>query len=665
MMMSESRLAEKARVLYCMGRCPEAIHSLSNAYEKAPSQATLAKLLVEFLIDSEQPQAAIKVIQKATLSNERAIPAVLSGLCYLALGDMANAEKVAFGMLPHDPANALVLQARIALRASQLDQAEQLLRRALSCDPGCGRAWQGMGQIYRVRKEPGASLECFEKAFRIHPDSREITLAFHEMALTSARYQEIESAFREALISQPLQRRIRFLLIDILLRQELWEQAMHEVESAMVDFGVDGGILAAALNIRQRLGPPSAVTLQEARNRVSLCMIVKNEQCHLARCLHSARQFVDEMIVVDTGSSDSTREIAIAFGAQVFEMPWTGDFSKARNLSLSKASGNWILVLDADEVLSLKSYDDFKTLIRGSNNEAVAYSMQTRNYTHQMNPFGWQPNRGEFPEEEGSGWFPSNKVRLFRNDARIQFVNPVHELVEPSLARLNIPARSCIVPVHHFGKLADAKTHEKTKQYNDISRRKLKKNGRNLRVLKELAIQSANLGDHEGALRRWDELVRLQPQSAEAYLNMGSACWNLGRFEAAISHAQKALRIDPELKEAKFNLAIALLLTGRGGDAQTILEGLAREQPDYLAAQFLLCVAYACRQEAERAESIFEKLKALPIGEFIGEAFLDMAKRFRSASRSDCARRTLEAAFRFGCANPEMREVYESCRPAA
>ncbi|RPI67925.1 MAG: glycosyltransferase family 2 protein, partial [Geobacteraceae bacterium] len=93
---------------------------------------------------------------------------------------------------------------------------------------------------------------------------------------------------------------------------------------------------------------------------VSLCMIVKNEQSHLARCLRSVKPLVDEMIVVDTGSSDRTQDIAKIFGAKVFEFPWNNDFSKARNFSLSKAAGNWILVLDADETISVKDDEEFR-----------------------------------------------------------------------------------------------------------------------------------------------------------------------------------------------------------------------------------------------------------------------------------------------------------------
>lgn len=84
---------------------------------------------------------------------------------------------------------------------------------------------------------------------------------------------------------------------------------------------------------------------------ISLCMIVKNEEENLPKCLDSLKGIVDEMIVVDTGSTDKTREVAASYGAKVFEFEWTGDFSEARNFSFSKASCDYIYSADADEEL--------------------------------------------------------------------------------------------------------------------------------------------------------------------------------------------------------------------------------------------------------------------------------------------------------------------------
>ena len=84
---------------------------------------------------------------------------------------------------------------------------------------------------------------------------------------------------------------------------------------------------------------------------ISLCMIVRNEEKVLARCLESVRGCVDEIIIVDTGSSDGTKEIAARFTDEIYDFEWIDDFSAARNYSFEQATGDYLLWLDADDVL--------------------------------------------------------------------------------------------------------------------------------------------------------------------------------------------------------------------------------------------------------------------------------------------------------------------------
>ena len=87
---------------------------------------------------------------------------------------------------------------------------------------------------------------------------------------------------------------------------------------------------------------------------LTFCIIVKNEEKNLPRCLASVKNVVDEIVVLDTGSTDRTPEIAQEFGAKVHYFEWCNDFAAARNVSLKYVTGDWVLVLDADEYLSPK-----------------------------------------------------------------------------------------------------------------------------------------------------------------------------------------------------------------------------------------------------------------------------------------------------------------------
>jgi tetratricopeptide (TPR) repeat protein len=657
-------ITERAEQLYAMGRCDQAVAVLTEELDTNVGQPEIVGCLAELLIDSGEYSSALKFLEAAgggELENELLF---LIGICLEALGDRASAGTVADRLLSIEGqrCHGLVIKARFAVRSGDPNLARKLFEEAIASDTGCGRAWFGLGTILREGDGVAESLTCFENAFKASPNSREILLALHEATVSTGSHRRLESALKQALSRQPLNRRARFLLIDSLLRQGEVDEAMSEIESALADFGIDDGLLAAALSVRQQLEGQPINETSEATTTVSLCMIVKNEEKHLARCLKSVKPVVHEIVVVDTGSTDRTREISRAFGARVLDFDWVDDFSKARNFSLAQAFGDWIFILDADEVLSPRSHAAFRSLVRNPQLGPTAYSFRTRNYTHHSSTFGWTANRREFYEEEGSGWFPSDKVRLFPKHARIRFANPVHELVEPCLLEMGIDIKSCPdIPIHHFGNLQDANTTNKTKAYLDLGRKKLKKNRRNLSTLKEMAIQSAKVGNHQEALSLWKRFLELQPYSPEALMNSASACWNLGRYPEAAQWADKAIRRHPMFKEGLFNKAVAVLMMGRAGEARTILEIVLEREPTYPPAQFMFCVASACAGEPDTSEQVLQALNATPLGPFLGESFLDVAKRMFSASQVEYARLTVEAAMAHGYASEELHALLDDC----
>ena len=112
------------------------------------------------------------------------------------------------------------------------------------------------------------------------------------------------------------------------------------------------------------------------RVELSLCMIVRDEAPRIAACLKSIAPHVDEMVVVDTGSKDRTREIARDCGARVFDFPWTESFAEARNQSLAQARGDWIFWMDADDVISPEAGQELRRLVRRHPQRDVAYQVQ-------------------------------------------------------------------------------------------------------------------------------------------------------------------------------------------------------------------------------------------------------------------------------------------------
>jgi glycosyltransferase involved in cell wall biosynthesis len=161
-------------------------------------------------------------------------------------------------------------------------------------------------------------------------------------------------------------------------------------------------------------------------------MIVKNEGKHLLDCLNSVKNVVDEIVIVDTGSTDNTLEIARSFNAKIFQFNWNDDFSSARNFSLSNCTGDWILYLDADERLDEKSAERIKSLTNPNDN--IGYYCTIVSYDSEIQ----RSNSIKY-------------VRLFRNNSEAKFTGKVHEQITPSLEKLNYKFINSDLIIHHIG----------------------------------------------------------------------------------------------------------------------------------------------------------------------------------------------------------------------
>lgn len=454
-------VCDRAEALYEAGRCEEAVALLARALAENDPADDVRCQLAAFLADSGHPAEALTHLEAAAHSAEILL---LCAVCHEAMEYLDLAAKLVT-RIESDPdlrPEVLSPKGRLALRGEHVEKAEALFRQAIELDATCSSAWFGLALCQERAGAEEPSFQSLARAFACGPQRREIAIAFHERAVRYRKLREAGEIFRRASGVRRLNRRVRYLLIDLLLRQECWADAMDRIEEAIVDFGADAGMRVAAAGIRERLGPIGIRREEVSGPTVSLCMVVRNEREHLARCLQSAKPFVDEIIVADTGSNDETKEIARIFGAQVFDVAWEDDFSKARNHSLSKAAGDWVLILDADEVVAPGDHAKLRALARTRKLLDIAYALTTRNYTDASGSRGWTPNSGEYSQEEcGKGWFPSTKVRLFRNDPGILFENAVHDTVEGALRSCGISVHACPVPVHRYGLMDPAEVADK------------------------------------------------------------------------------------------------------------------------------------------------------------------------------------------------------------
>ena len=217
---------------------------------------------------------------------------------------------------------------------------------------------------------------------------------------------------------------------------------------------------------------------------ISLCMIVKNEEKNLPRCLDSVKGVVDEMIIVDTGSTDKTKEIALSYGAKVYDFEWIDDFSAARNYGIEKAKGEWIFILDADEELEENSKKRVRKILRDSKFDG--YEIVIRS----------------LERKDSLALFHDEKIlRLFRNKPAYRFENCYHEQIFPSIFAHQGKITISDLIIFHYGYTTDTVQGGEIRQNRAIRilKRQLQQNPNSVYYKLALSFEYYNTGDYDSA----------------------------------------------------------------------------------------------------------------------------------------------------------------------
>jgi tetratricopeptide (TPR) repeat protein len=310
-----------------------------------------------------------------------------------------------------------------------------------------------------------------------------------------------------------------------------------------------------------------ARAVPRAHRRVSLCLIAKDEEANLLACLQSVADLVDEIVVVDTGSTDRTKEIAAAFGARVFDFPWVDSFAAARNESLRHARGDWIFWLDADDRLDEDNRRKLLDLFASLKDENAAFVMKCLC----------------LPDPQTGTATRVDHVRLFRNDPALRWEYRVHEQILPALRRRDAAVRWVDVVIHHAGY-----------QDPDLRRRKLERHRRLLQmesaekpddpfVLFNRGCIAQELGRLEEAiplLRRSLELSHQKDSIVRKLYALLAQCHRqLGQGGLALAACRKGLELYPDDVELLFQEGLVLRERGERAAAKACWSLLLRPQP--------------------------------------------------------------------------------------
>jgi O-antigen biosynthesis protein len=606
------RTKELADDLYQKGKIDQTIAAFIHCIKLTPDAKQIYYELSRIFIEAKRFPEAWEVIESMPDDAKNHLKGLeCAGYAKEGLGLDQEAAAYVEKMLSLDenyPA-ALNLKGVLAYKKSEKEKAADYFQKAIGADPGYGEAYTNLGVLDWGMDKKDEALGHLQKGFILSPAIPDVNSLYYSILSSLGLFSDAEADFREAATLHSNNKNLSFLYIDILISQGKFNKAMPRIEDALALFGLDEGTLKAALSIRDKLGLLQ-IEKRTKKRTLSLCMIVKNEEENLIRCLKSVRDIVDEMIVVDTGSTDKTKDIARVFGAKVFDFPWTGDFSAARNHSLEQATGDWLLILDADEVISTLDHKRLlKTIDRGKQ-RPVAFAIITRNYLEKSGTAGWTGNDGAYPQEEkGVGWFGSSKVRLFRRHNLVRFENPVHELLEASLHREGIPIEKCDITIHHYGRFDHAKLLAKGQEYYLLGRRKLEeRGGGDYDALRELAVQASEIGKFEEAIELWSQALAMRPDTVEALFNLAYNYIYTGKYQEALTVSKRAVELSPGTKDAVLNYALSEMLTGNVLKAKTLLEEFISDDDEIPTLIAMLGASYFISGDHDKGLVIFKKL---------------------------------------------------------
>ena len=374
---------------------------------------------------------------------------------------------------------------------------------------------------------------------------------------------------------------------------------------------------------------------------ISLCMIVKDEAANLPSCLASVREVVDEMVVLDTGSTDATVAIAQSYGAQVYHFPWGHDFAQARNEALKYVHGAWVLVLDADEVLAPEIIPYLEEVVKEEQNlvvnllrhelgaEDAPYSEISRLFRRHPQLYFTHPYHASIDESaialleeepywkiisiplvalRHTGYQPgviAQRQKLSTAKALMESYLAIHpedaytqnklgalylqigeqekgiKLLQQAIASPGIQAPLLFEINYHLGnaytKLGD--NNQAAAHYQAALEQQVMPQIK-LPVYHNLGILLLDGGDLETAKSAFEIVLKIDPSFAQGYYHLGVALKLLDNYEAAIACYQQAISLQPNYPEAYQSLGVLLLLSGQiDSSMQAFSQAIDLHQP--------------------------------------------------------------------------------------
>jgi len=331
--------------------------------------------------------------------------------------------------------------------------------------------------------------------------------------------------------------------------------------------------------------------------KLTVCGLMDNDEAHIERFFHALRNVVDEVILGDLGCTDKTTEIAKRFNAKIITIPKDADFSQARNLLLEKATSDWILILDADEIIHNFDLHSLKKFLK--KDDTSAFILNTRNYTNNKEIMGWLPCK----EIRGfNGFFKTHTVRLFKKDKNLQFKYKVNETVLPSLLKLRKKLKRINdLIVHKYG------WEHKNHSYLPLLEQQIKELPKDYKARYDLAKAYMSKKDFSSAYEHFQKIKNKNPGYKNTLVHLGSLALIANDNFKAAKFLMRAIDVNPNNITAYHNLGMIFRKAGKHDRAEWCFKKALFLNQNQPSAIRLLALTYKDQNKNQEAKDLINK----------------------------------------------------------
>lgn len=330
-------------------------------------------------------------------------------------------------------------------------------------------------------------------------------------------------------------------------------------------------------------------------NDLALCLMVKNEEEYIQRCIESVIDIVNSIYILDTGSTDNTVSIAKNYTDKIYFKSFNNNYGNMRNYLLSFVKEKWILFLDADEYFTEENKKRLFELITSIKDIDNIGGIKFYRYNFFCT----------------GGWYTDHVIKLFINHKGLQYDKAISEKIEPAIKKNNLNILEPDIILNHLGQSKSRDFRDKkTKKYLEIMKNHLKGNPSDGNMHSYVGINLMNLGMFEDALEEAKLGIYYEPSNARLYSFLGNVLRSINKHEDAIKAYKKGLEIEKgNMRSWIMNMiGIEYLTLKKYDDAKYYFKSAIKNNKSLIHIKLNLGLTYFFEEKYSNAMLLFEQV---------------------------------------------------------